>query len=155
MSHSTFPPLLSRMIAQKYKEDYRMRHGTDPPSTEELAESVKSNMEKMTPKDWAALRVRIAEGKVRGLQNFRRTERELIEAEEDLRRAEYHYNETPGEETRKARSLREKVCEVLDSDKTKTWLVRDLATLVGHPANHVGVVIGFLRRDKKKKWNVK
>ncbi|MEZ4103031.1 MAG: hypothetical protein R3B55_00435 [Candidatus Paceibacterota bacterium] len=132
-----------------------MRHGTDPPSKEEIVDSVKKNMEKMTPKDWAALDVRLAEGDVACLQNFRRTEMELIEAKEALRKSERKYHETPGEETPRVESLREKICEVLDRDKTKVWLVRDLATLLGHPANHVGVVVSFLRKDKKKKWNVK
>lgn len=157
MSHSTFPSRLSKMVAQKSRDDWRREHGTEPPSASEYSDLVIKQRSGWNEKDWAWFNYLVASSSVR------QEERGLLYLTEDDSREEKNrsdaayqrYVDTPGERTRYDGSLREKVCEVLDSDKNKIWLVRDLATLLGHPANHVGVVASFLRKDPKKKWNVK
>ncbi len=145
-----FPKKLSQMIAWKYREDYRREHGTNPPSSKEDLTSLKAKMESMTPKDIAALGVRIARGSVAVRANYLHPGHPvLLEAEEELKRAEREYADTPGKETPRTMSLREKVCNFLKDNIRMKWRVREIATVLGHPSKHVGVVVSFLLKEGK------
>lgn len=148
-THSGFPKKLSQMIAQKHREDYRKEHGTNPPSLKETLDSLKTHMENRTPKDWAALAVRMAEADVAHFKMFSRTPMERIEADDRLKEARRRYENARGKETPRTPSLREKVCKFLEDNIRVKWRVKEIAAALDHPPEHVGVVVGFLRKEGK------
>ncbi len=150
MSTSGIPKELSKLIAKKHREDYRREHGRNPQTGKELFDSVKNTMDKMTPKDFAALNVRIARADVAHLEMFSRTPMERINAQRDLEIAERKYQETPGKETPRTLSLREKVVNLLSRDKEKNWRVREIAEALDHPPSDVGIVVSFLRKENRR-----
>lgn len=148
-NHSGFPAVTSRLVAKQSREDYRKRNGTNPPKPKELVASMKVAMEKLTAKDIAALAVSMAEADVVHYKMFSRTPMERIEAQDRLVAARKEYAETPGQETPPFVPLRQKVCDLLGKDASKKWKVKEIAEILGHPAEHVGVVVGYLRKEGK------
>lgn len=147
ITFSGFSKKTSRLVAKQHREEYRKHHGVNPPSTKETISSLKTHIENMTPKDHAALQVQMAQGDVDHSKMFSRTPMERLEAENNLKYAQRRYLEASGEETPRMVSLREKVCDFLKDNIRIKWRVREIAEAVGHPPEHVGVVVSFLRKE--------